>query len=403
MIKRDDFVPDGVWNRFREISKDFPTPNIFVNLDIIGRTYNQLVKTFPYGNVYYAVKANPGVPVIRLLDKLGSNFDIASRYELDKVLAQGISPERISYGNTIKKVADIAYFYEKGVRMYATDSKEDLKNIAINAPGSKVYVRILIENSSTADWPLSRKFGCHPDMAYNLLVLAKEKGLVPYGISFHVGSQQRDIGQWNDAIAKTKYLFQSLEEEEDIKLEMINMGGGFPAHYLQPTNDLSEYASEITRYLEDDFENVPRIIFEPGRSLVGDSGILTSETVLVSRKNNTSLSRWVYLDCGLFNGLIETMGEAIKYPVVTDKDGGKDGEVILAGPTCDSADIMYEDAKYKLPLDLKSGDKIYWLSTGAYTSSYASVGFNGFPPIKTYYYDSKAIYDENNNIVKELN
>ncbi|MBQ5403069.1 MAG: type III PLP-dependent enzyme [Bacteroidales bacterium] len=403
MIKRDDFVPDGVWNRFREISKDFPTPNIFVNLDIIGRTYNQLVKTFPYGNVYYAVKANPGVPVIRLLDKLGSNFDIASRYELDKVLAQGISPERISYGNTIKKVADIAYFYEKGVRMYATDSKEDLKNIAINAPGSKVYVRILIENSSTADWPLSRKFGCHPDMAYNLLVLAKEKGLIPYGISFHVGSQQRDIGQWNDAIAKTKYLFQSLEEEEDIKLEMINMGGGFPAHYLQPTNDLSEYASEITRYLEDDFENVPRIIFEPGRSLVGDSGILTSETVLVSRKNNTSLSRWVYLDCGLFNGLIETMGEAIKYPVVTDKDGGKDGEVILAGPTCDSADIMYEDAKYKLPLDLKSGDKIYWLSTGAYTSSYASVGFNGFPPIKTYYYDSKAIYDENNNIVKELN
>ncbi len=403
MIKRDDFVPDGVWNRFREISKDFPTPNIFVNLDIIGRTYNQLVKTFPYGNVYYAVKANPGVPVIRLLDKLGSNFDIASRYELDKVLAQGISPERISYGNTIKKVADIAYFYEKGVRMYATDSKEDLKNIAMNAPGSKVYVRILIENSSTADWPLSRKFGCHPDMAYNLLVLAKEKGLVPYGISFHVGSQQRDIGQWNDAIAKTKYLFQSLEEEEDIKLEMINMGGGFPAHYLQPTNDLSEYASEITRYLEDDFENVPRIIFEPGRSLVGDSGILTSETVLVSRKNNTSLSRWVYLDCGLFNGLIETMGEAIKYPVVTDKDGGKDGEVILAGPTCDSADIMYEDAKYKLPLDLKSGDKIYWLSTGAYTSSYASVGFNGFPPIKTYYYDSKAIYDENNNIVKELN
>lgn len=403
MIKRDDFVPDGVWNRFREISKDFPTPNIFVNLDIIGRTYNQLIETFPYGNVYYAVKANPGVPVIRLLDKLGSNFDIASRYELDKVLAQGISPERISYGNTIKKVADIAYFYEKGVRMYATDSKEDLKNIAINAPGSKVYVRILIENSSTADWPLSRKFGCHPDMAYNLLVLAKEKGLVPYGISFHVGSQQRDIGQWNDAIAKTKYLFQSLEEEEDIKLEMINMGGGFPAHYLQPTNDLSEYASEITRYLEDDFENVPRIIFEPGRSLVGDSGILTSETVLVSRKNNTSLSRWVYLDCGLFNGLIETMGEAIKYPVVTDKDGGKDGEVILAGPTCDSADIMYEDAKYKLPLDLKSGDKIYWLSTGAYTSSYASVGFNGFPPIKTYYYDSKAIYDENNNIVKELN
>lgn len=402
MIRREDFVPDEEWDRFRKISEGFETPNIFVNLDKIAGYYKQLTTTFPYGNVYYAVKANPGIPVIRLLNSMGSNFDIASRYELDRVLAQGVSPEKLSYGNTIKKAADVAYFYEKGVRMFATDSKEDLKNIGKYAPGSKIYVRILIENSSTADWPLSRKFGCHPDMAYYLLVKAKEIGLVPYGISFHVGSQQRDIGQWNDAIAKTKYLFQSLEEEEDIKLEMINMGGGFPAHYLQPTNELNEYASEITRYLEDDFEAIPRIIFEPGRSLAGDSGILTSEIVLVSRKNNTSLSRWVYLDCGKFNGLIETLDESIKYPLVTDKDGGKDGEVILAGPTCDSADIMYEDAKYKLPLDLKSGDKTYWLSTGAYTSSYASVGFNGFPPIKTYYYDEKAIYDENNNILKEL-
>jgi ornithine decarboxylase len=239
-------------------------------------------------------------------------------------------------------------------------------------------------------------------MAYNLLVMAKERGLEPYGISFHVGSQQRDIGQWDDAISKTKYLFESLEEEEGIKLKMINMGGGFPARYIQPCNDLSDYASEITRYLHDDFDEIPRIVFEPGRSLVGNAGILTSEVVLISRKNNTSLSRWVYLDCGLFNGLIETLGEAIKYPVLTDKDGGKCGEVILAGPTCDSADIMYENIKYKLPIDLKSGDKVYWLTTGAYTSSYASVKFNGFPPIKAYYYDKKAIYDVDGNVVKSL-
>ena len=180
----------------------------------------------------------------------------------------------------------------------------------------------------------------------------------------------------------------SLEEEENIKLSMINMGGGFPASYIDPTNDLSEYASEITRYLRDDFgEDIPQIILEPGRSLVGDSGILTSEVILISRKNNTALNRWVYLDTGKFNGLIETLGEAIKYPVVTLKDSpdAKTGEVILAGPTCDSMDIMYEDCKYRLPLDLKVGDKLYWLTTGAYTSSYASVNFNSFPPIKTYF------------------
>ncbi|MDD7013753.1 MAG: hypothetical protein PUI24_02085 [Spirochaetales bacterium] len=206
--------------------------------------------------------------------------------------------------------------------------------------------------------------------------------------SFHVGSQQRDIGVWNEAIAKSRYLFNSLEEEEGICLSMINMGGGFPAHYLQSTNDLSEYAAEITRYLHDDFGyNIPEIILEPGRSLVGDSGILTSEVVLVSRKNNTALQRWVYQDSGKFNGLIETLDECIKYPVVSSKDSPdeKEGEVILAGPTCDSMDIMYEKVKYKLPLSLKSGDRLYWLSTGAYTSTYASVEFNGFPPLKTYY------------------
>ena len=402
MFKRDEFVPDEEWNRFREISKDFPTPNIFVNLGKIKSSYNELKTAFPYGNVYYAVKANPGVPVIKLLDSMGSSFDIASRYELDKVLALGISPDRLSYGNTIKKASDVKYFYDKGVRLFATDSKDDLKNIAEFAPGSKVYVRILIENSSTADWPLSRKFGCHPDMAYNLLVMAKERGLEPYGISFHVGSQQRDIGQWNDAIAKTKYLFESLEEEEDIILKMINMGGGFPARYIQPTNELHEYAAEITRYLEDDFDEVPMIILEPGRSLSGDSGILTTEVVLISRKNNTALSRWVYLDAGKFNGLIETLDECIKYPVVCDKDGGKEGEVILAGPTCDSADIMYENDKYKLPIDLKAGDRLYWLTTGAYTATYASVEFNGFPPLKTYFYDNEAIYDADGNVVKQL-
>jgi len=318
---------------------------------------------------------------------MGSCFDIASRYELDKVLKLGVSPERLSYGNTIKKAKDIAYFYEKGVRMFATDSKDDLKNIAQFAPGSRVYVRILVENTTSADWPLSRKFGCHPDMAYDLCIQARDSGLIPYGISFHVGSQQRDIGQWNDAIAKTKYLMDSLEEEEEIKLEMVNMGGGFPASYVTPANDLSEYASEISRYLEDDFgEERPRIILEPGRSLVGDSGILVTEVVMISRKNNTALFRWVYLDTGLFNGLIETLNESLKYPIITDKDEGckKWGEVVLAGPTCDSMDIMYEDYKYSLPTNLKPGDRVYFLTTGAYTSSYASVEFNGFPPIKTY-------------------
>lgn len=386
MYNRKDYVSDTDWSRFLDFSKDLPTPNIVVNLNTIKRNFLTLKDSFPYAKIFYAIKANPGEPVLQMLAEMGSNFDIASRYELDMISKFVNDPSRFSYGNTIKKSSDIKYFYEKGVRIFATDSKDDLKNIAENAPGSKVYVRILVENSNTADWPLSRKFGCHPDMAYNLLVQAKEQGLIPYGVSFHVGSQQRDIGAWNDAIAKVKYLFNSLEEEENIKLQMIDMGGGFPATYVDPTNELSVYASEITRFLTEDFgDDLPEIILEPGRSLVGDSGILTSEVILASRKNNTALTRWVYIDAGKFNGLIETIDECIKYPIITTKDGDKEGEVIIAGPTCDSMDVMYETTKYKLPVTLKQGDRIYWLSTGAYTTTYASVAFNGFPPIQTYY------------------
>lgn len=386
MYNRKDYVGDTDWSRFLDFSKDLPTPNIVVNLNTIKRNFLTLKDSFPYAKIFYAIKANPGEPVLQILAEMGSNFDIASRYELDMISKFVNDPSRFSYGNTIKKSSDIKYFYEKGVRIFATDSKDDLKNIAKNAPGSKVYVRILVENSDTADWPLSRKFGCHPDMAYNLLVQAKEQGLIPYGVSFHVGSQQRDIGAWNDAIAKVKYLFNSLEEEENIKLQMIDMGGGFPATYVDPTNELSVYASEITRFLTEDFgDDLPEIILEPGRSLVGDSGILTSEVILASRKNNTALTRWVYIDAGKFNGLIETIDECIKYPVITTKDGDKEGEAIIAGPTCDSMDVMYETTKYKLPVTLKQGDRMYWLSTGAYTTTYASVAFNGFPPIQTYY------------------
>ena len=386
MYNRSDYVSDREWSRFLDFSKDLPTPNIVINLNTIKFNYVKLKDSFPYAKIFYAIKANPGEPVLKMLSDMGSNFDIASRYELDKILRFVDDPARLSYGNTIKKSADIKYFYEKGVRMFATDSKDDLKCIAENAPGSRVYVRILVENSDTADWPLSRKFGCHPDMAYDLLVLAKQLGLTPWGVSFHVGSQQRDIGAWNDAIAKVKYLFNSLEEEEGIRLQMIDMGGGFPASYVDPTNELSVYASEITRFLTEDFgDDLPEIILEPGRSLVGDSGILTSEVILASRKNNTALTRWVYIDAGKFNGLVETMDECIKYPIITTKDGDKEGEVIIAGPTCDSMDVMYETTKYKLPISLKQGDRLYWLSTGAYTSTYASVEFNGFPPIKTYF------------------
>lgn len=384
-IRTGDYYRDETFARIKAMADTRETPFLVIDLPTIAQHYDTLAEHFPYASIYYAVKANPAAEVISLLRDKGSSFDVASIYELDRLLSLDVDPARCSFGNTIKKSKDIRYFHDKGVRLFATDSEEDLRNIAREAPGASIYVRILTEGSHTADWPLSRKFGCHTDMAIDLLILARDLGLVPYGVSFHVGSQQRDIGVWDAAIAKVKVIFERLRIEDDITLKMINLGGGFPANYLHRANTLETYAREITRFIQEDFgEEMPEIILEPGRSLISNAGVLVSEIILISRKSHTALNRWIFTDVGKFSGLIETLDEAIKFPVYTERSGETE-EVILAGPTCDSADIMYEQYKYSLPLSLQSGDRLYWFSTGAYTSSYSSVEFNGFPPLKSYF------------------
>lgn len=379
-----DYYNAETFDRFKSFARDKETPFVVIDRELIGQAYDELGRRFPFAEIFYAVKANPAPDILALLAARGSSFDIASIYELEMVMAHGVTPERISFGNTIKKRAHVRLFYERGVRMFASDSEADLRMLAEEAPGARVYVRILTEGTATADWPLSRKFGCQNEMAVDLLVLAKELGLVPYGLSFHVGSQQREIGAWDAALGKVKVIYDRLLGEHDIKLEMINMGGGFPAHYIDPANDLDVYAEEITHFLREDFgDELPRIILEPGRSLISNAGVLVSEVVLISRKTYTALERWVFTDVGKFSGLIETMDEAIKFPIWTERTGELERSII-AGPTCDSADIMYENYNYGLPSDLEIGDRLYWLTTGAYTTTYSAVAFNGFPPLKEY-------------------
>jgi ornithine decarboxylase len=359
------------------------TPCLVVDLDAIAEAYEALRWYLPLARVYYAVKANPAAEIVAMLERKGASFDVASRGEVELCLANGVAPDRLSFGNTIKKEKDIAFAYQAGLRMFAFDSARELDKLARAAPGARVFCRILVACEG-AEWPLSRKFGCAPEMAIDLLRKARDLGLEPYGVSFHVGSQQTDLGQWAGAVGTAARMF-SLLAEADINLRMINIGGGFPAHYSGEVPEIDRYAqavmAAITRYFGND---LPEIIIEPGRSLVGDAGVIQSEVVLISEKGGADDRRWVYLDVGKFNGLAETMDESIKYRIVTPGRGGSSGPVILAGPTCDSADILYEQTEYRLPFGLEVGDKIEILSAGAYTASYASVGFNGFSPMRTY-------------------
>jgi ornithine decarboxylase len=360
------------------------TPCLVVDLDIVAENYIALRRALPSAEIFYAVKANPAPPILSLLNGLGSNFDAASIYEIERCLGLGIGPERLSYGSTIKKQAAIAEAYDKGVRLFAFDSMAELDKLSRAAPGSRVFCRILMDGKG-ADWPLSDKFGCDVGMARDLLIEAARRGLVPYGVSFHVGSQQRDIGQWDVALGKTALIFSELNAA-GIELRMVNMGGGLPARYRSKIAPLDAYARGIMAAVTRHFGNrLPSLVVEPGRCIPGDAGVIQSEVVLISRKTYDAERRWVYLDVGRFGGLPEVIDEAIKYRIRTPRDGGPTGPVIIAGPTCDEVDMLYDKSRYELPLDLAVGDRIEILSAGAYTASYSSVGFNGFPPLREYY------------------
>jgi ornithine decarboxylase len=359
-------------------------PCLVVDLDVVRENYLAFAQALPDTRVFYAIKANPAPEVLSLLAGLGSCFDAASVAEIEMALAAGATPDRISFGNTIKKERDIARAYALGVRLYAVDCKAEVEKIARAAPGARVFCRILFDCAG-AEWPLSRKFGCDPALATNVLEHAHRLGLEAHGVSFHVGSQQRRTQAWDQALKTAAAVFRACAER-GIALSMVNLGGGFPTKYVRDVPPVETYGRSIFRALRKHFGNaIPETIIEPGRGMVGDAGIIKAEVVLIARKQANDPLRWVYLDIGKFGGLAETMDEAIRYPLRTPRDGDETAPCVLAGPTCDSADVMYEHEPYLLPVSLEIGDRVLIEGTGAYTATYSAVAFNGFPPLKTYH------------------
>jgi ornithine decarboxylase len=358
-------------------------PCLVVDLDVVRRNFHAFARALPDSRIFYAVKANPAPEILELLAALGSSFDAASVPEIEMVLAAGATADRISYGNTIKKERDVARAHALGVSLFAVDCVEEVEKIARAAPGARVFCRILTDGIG-AEWPLSRKFGCVTAEAVDVLAHAERLGLVAHGVSFHVGSQQTDTGAWDRALADAAMVFREAAER-GMQLAMVNLGGGFPTRYLKDVPAAEAYGQAIFDALRRHFGNrIPETIIEPGRGMVGDAGVLKAEVVLVSRKSREDKLRWVYLDVGKFGGLAETMDEAIRYPIRTPHDGAATGPCVVAGPTCDSADVLYEKAPYDLPLSLTICDEVLLEGTGAYTTTYCAVAFNGFAPLQSY-------------------
>jgi ornithine decarboxylase len=326
------------------------------------------------------VKANPAPEILRLLPSLGSSFDCASVAEIEMALKAGATADRISYGNTIKKERDIARAHELGVSLFAVDCVEEVEKIARAAPGARVFCRVLTDGEG-AEWPLSRKFGCVPQMAVDVLEHAARLGLdrlwrvLPCRFA---DDQARCLGQ---GACRRPRVFEAAQQ--GIFLKMVNMGGGFPTRYLKDVPTAQAYGQRDLRRAAQAFRQpLPETIIEPGRGMVGNAGAIKAEVVLVSKKSDDDDVRWVYLDIGKFGGLAETMDEAIRYSIVTPRDGDAMTEpCVLAGPTCDSADVLYEKTPYPLPVSLTIGDEVLIEGTGAYTTTYSAVAFNGFEPL----------------------
>jgi ornithine decarboxylase len=346
----------------------YDRPFLLVDPKIIRTKARRFKAALPRVHPHYAVKANPHPQVLRTLIEEGAGFEIASIAELDLLLGLGVPAHEIYYSNPVKSPRYIAYAAARGVRWFVLDSVEELRKIVAIAPGASLYLRIEVTNAGS-DWPLSGKFGAPPAEADEIIAAAAELKADLAGVTFHVGSQCRNADNWRAGIDSAKRVFRKMRLK-GLRPRLLNIGGGYPVRHTKPIPSIETIGEVVNRALAGLPDGI-RVMAEPGRYLVSDSGWFVCRVVGTASRGG---KRWVYLDAGMFGGIIETT-EGLQYDVVTER-AGRLVPWTVAGPTCDSVDIVMRDQL--LPEDLRADDFVFIPNGGAYTTAYAS-NFNGFP------------------------
>jgi ornithine decarboxylase len=351
------------------------TPFLLVDKDKVREKTAQIGRYIENAQVFYAVKANPDIAILRYLNRLKMNFEIASEGELEILSSIGVRPSRIISSNPVKSLKFLRKAASLGVHSFSFDSEDEISKLTEFIPHANVYVRLSVPNEGS-EWPLSKKFGVELDVALGLLSRAKEKGLNPVGITFHVGSQCNNIYNWNIALDKAKMLWDSAEKK-GIPLRILNIGGGYPIRYTKHVLGIEAIERNVNSLIFERFPKNVEVHIEPGRAVVGDAGILVTTVIGKAKRGDED---WVYLDVGVFNGLMESVG-GIKYSYLVERSEHMRAKKLwtIAGPSCDSFDVI--DKNVPLP-EPAIGSLVLILSSGAYTISYASE-FNGFSIPKT--------------------
>jgi ornithine decarboxylase len=365
-------VPEStLFKTLRYLDKEqIETPFLLIDKDKVREKASLIGRHIKKSRVFYAVKANPDIEILRYLNKLNMNFEIASEGELEILSSIGVKPSRIISSNPVKSLKFLRIAASYGVHSVSFDSAEEVDKLAEFIPHCNVYVRLSVPNEGS-EWPLSKKFGVELDEAAHLLSYARDKGLNPVGVTFHVGSQCTNIYNWNIALDKAKTLWD-LAKKKGIRLKLLNIGGGYPIRYTKNVIGIEAIEKNVDSLIFERFPGDIEVHIEPGRAVVGDAGIFVTTVIGKAKREDED---WVYLDVGVFNGLMESVG-GIKYSYIVEshKQTRPRKQWTVAGPSCDSFDVI--DKNVTLP-EPQVGSLMLILSSGAYTVSYASE-FNGF-------------------------
>ncbi len=362
----DPFHPVEIQRLVRE----FGSPLLIVDCERVRAQLRKLRRALPRVDLHYALKPLPHAAVVRTIIEAGGFLDLATTGEVQLAQRLGVDPARCIHTHPIKRDEDIRNALHFGVRTFVADNPDEVRKFERLRGAAELLLRVSFR-SPGAVCDLSRKFGCDPEDAIELARLAAELGVDVRGLSFHVGSQAADSGKHVEAIEACARLMAAARREKLGTLDTLDIGGGFPIDYMQPAADIVRFCAPIRAALAKLPRRI-RVIAEPGRYIVGPSAIGVASVMGRAQREG---HWWYYLDDGLYGSYSGQLYDHARYPVEPLRNGGERLPAVLAGPTCDSIDVIAENLM--LP-KLEPGDLIIGRSMGAYTWASASE-FNFFP------------------------
>ena len=350
--------------------QQYSAPVLVMNTQSIMHNMRAFNWAMPAVEINYAVKCNPHKNVLQTIHDNGGSFDVASIAEVEMLTEiEGVDFSRVLYSNPVRPIRYITRAAELGVRWFVVDSIHEADKVHNNCPDAQLYIRLIVPNEDS-QFPLTGKFGVDLDDAKKIVDHCAANNISLRGVSFHVGSQCCNVNNWKVGIDTSEILFDYMKSK-GLNPDFLDLGGGYPVFHNVPVPFIGEIGIVISHAIRRFGDNI-RVVAEPGRFMVSDAGHMLCQVVSRNIRNGVE---WIYLDVGVFHGLIEMTVDGFDYSFVT-ADNQPERNVAIAGSSCDSLDIVKRSAPMPVVQD---GQFIVVKNAGAYTTTYGTY-FNGFPP-----------------------